>query len=277
MAVGIITLAWRLGVGAAAAIAVAAAAHGAEPTAPFSLRAEGQFPLQYVETTTPRSTQHATSVAPYLGLTATAGLAPGLSASIFANGGHPQLGSFRDNDNTFASVGGNLVKHWDAALSTGVSLEHTHYYDGVFGQTTNIANDVNVFANYRWTPNKDLKITPGVTVTVRLDEAFAVQRYTYGARLNIEQRLFGSRWWWFATPRIRYYDYVGSDAGRRDTRLAISSGLRYEFNEMVSAQMLVAYENRQSNIASRNSDKLAFGASIDFDIDFQRPRWPAGR
>jgi len=275
LAVGIITKAWRLGLGLA--VAVAAAAHGAEPAAPISVRSEGQFPLQHVESTTPRGTQHATSVAPYLGLTATAGLAPGLSASIFANGGHPQLGSFRDNDDTFASVGGNLVKHWGAAFTTGFSLEHTHYYDGVFGKTSNIANDVNVFANYRWAPNKDFKITPGVTVSMRLDEAFAVERYSYGARLNIERRLFGSRWWWFATPRIRYSDYAGSAAGRRDTRLAISSGLRYEFNEMVSAQMLVAYENRQSNVAGRSGDRLAFGASIDFDIDFVRPRWPVGR
>ena len=184
MAVGIISKAWRLGIGAAAAIAVAAAAHGAEPAAPFSLRAEGQFPLQYVETTTPKSSQHATSVAPYLGLTATAGLAPGLSASIFANGGHPQLGSFRDNDNTFASVGGNLVKHWGAALSTGVSLEHTNYYDGVFGKTSNIANDVNFFANYR-NSFKPAALDFGLDSTRQILDPETAQSFDFGMKANL--------------------------------------------------------------------------------------------
>ena len=52
-------------------------------------------------------------------------------------------------------------KRW-GALSIGASVEHTHYYDGIFGETTNIANDVNLFARYIWRPNPDLKITPAV-------------------------------------------------------------------------------------------------------------------
>lgn len=277
MAVGSITTARRLGLGLAGAISVAAAAYGAEPAAPFVLRAEGEFPLQYVETTTSKGSQHVMSAAPYLGLTGTTDLGSGLSTSVFANVGHPQLGSFRDNDDTFASAGGNLVKNWGAGFNTGVSLEHTHYYEDAFGRTTNIANDINLFANYRWAANKDFRTMTGVTVTARLDEAFAVERYSYGVRLNIEQRLFGSRWWLFAAPRVRYSDYVGANAGRHDTRFAVATGLRYEFNEYVSAKVLAGYENRQSNVASRNSDKFAFGASIDFDFDLVRPRWPGGR
>jgi hypothetical protein len=277
LAVGSITTARRLGLGLAGAVSFAAAAYGAEPVVPFELRAEGEFPLQHVETSTSKGSQNGTSAAPYLGLTGTANLSSDLSTSVFANVGHPQLGSFRDNDNTFASAGGNLVKRWGAGFSTGVSIEHTHYYDDAFGRTTNVANDINLFANYRWPTNKDLKVMTGVTVTARLDDAFAVERYSYGVRFNIEQRLFGSRWWVFATPRVRYSDYVGADSGRRDARFAIASGLRYEINEYVSAKILAGYENRQSNVASRNSDKFAFGASIDFDFDFVRPRWPAGR
>ena len=244
---------------------------------PFELRAEGEFPLQYVETSTSKGNRNATSAAPYLGLTGTVNVGSGLSTSVFANVGHPQLGSFRDNDDTFASAGGNLVKHWGAGLNTGVSIEHTHYYEDAFGRMTNVANDINLFANYRWAANKDLRVTTAVTVTARLDEAFAVERYSYGVRLNIEQRLFGSRWWVFATPRVRYSDYVGAESGRRDARFAFATGLRYEFNEYVSAKVLAGYENRESNVASRNSDKFAVGASIDFDFDLVRPRWPGGR
>ncbi len=166
---------------------------------PIQVRAEGSFPLQYIESVSSKSRQHNLTAAPYLGLIATANLAPDLSTSVFTNGGHNELGNFRDNDNTFVSAGGNLVKRW-GALSTGISVEHTHYYDGIFGPTTNIANDVNLFAGYIWGPNPDLRITPAATVTIRLDETFAVQRYTYGARVEIEQRLSGP-WWAFVTPR----------------------------------------------------------------------------
>ena len=79
------------------------------------------------------------------------------------------------------------------------------------------------------------------------------------------------------TPRLRYADYVGSEAGRRDTRIAIVGGLKYVFNDSVSARMLAGYENRSSNVAGRGSDKFTVGASLDFDIDFTRPRWQGGR
>ena len=86
-----------------------------------------------------------------------------------------------------------MVKRW-GALGTGISIEHTHYYDGNFGPTTNIANDVNLFAGYVWKPNPDLRITPAATVTMRVDDALAVQRYSYSARVEIEQRLVGPLW-----------------------------------------------------------------------------------
>jgi hypothetical protein len=113
-------------------------------------------------------------------------------------------------------------------------------------------------------------------MTTRLDDAFTVQRYTYGARVEIEQRLSGP-WWAFVTPRVRYLDYVGTEAGRRDTRVAIVGGLKYVFNDSVTARMLAGYENRSSNIASKNSDKFTAGISLDFDVDFMRPRWRADR
>jgi hypothetical protein len=265
----------KLWLGLAAAGGLSAAAHGAEPAAPIQVRADGSFPLQYIESVSGTSRQHNLSAAPYLGLVATAHLAPDVSTSVFVNGGHNELGSFRDSDNTFVSAGGNLVKRW-GTLSTGISVEHTHYYDGIFGPTTNIANDVNLFVGTIWRPNPDLKITPAAMVTIRLDDAFAVQRYTYGARLEIEQRLAGP-WWAFVTPRIRYLDFVGSEAGRHDMRIAIVGGLKYVFNDSVSARMLAGYENRSSNLASKGSDKFTVGVSLDFDIDFTRPRELGGR
>jgi len=272
----IIIKARRPCLGLAAVILASTAAHGAEPAAaPFSLHAEGSFPLQYIETVTSASRQHQLSAAPYLGLAARAQLEPDLSTAIFVNGGHGQPGSFRDNDDTFASVGGDIVKRW-GAFRTGISLEHTNFFDGTFGQTTSIANDVNFFASYLWLPNPNLKIRPSASATIRLDDAFAVNRYSYNARIDIEQRLFGS-WWLVAAPRLRYSDYVGSESGRHDTRLAVLGGLKYDFNDNVSAMMLAGFETRASNIESKNSDKFTVGASIDFNIDFSRPRWPAGR
>ena len=75
------------------------------------------------------------------------------------------------------------MKRW-GALSIGISVEHTHYYDGIFGPTTNMANDVNLFAGYIWRPNPDLKITPAATVTVRLDD---------GSRCSVTPTAPGSR------------------------------------------------------------------------------------
>ena len=43
-----------------------------------------------------------------------------------------------------------------------------------------------------------------------------VQRYSYGARIDIEQRLSGP-WWLVAASRLRRSDYVGSESGRRHT------------------------------------------------------------
>jgi len=251
------------------------AAQGAEPPPPFELRAEGSFPLQYTESVSGASRQHNATAAPYLGMIATARLQPDLSASIFANGGHSPLGSFSDNDNTFLSFGGNLVRQW-GAFRAGLSIEHTQYFDDVFAEKTNRANDVNIFASYAWQPNPDLRIRPSATVAVRLDDALMVQRYSYGGRIDIERRLSGP-WWLVVSPRIRYSDYAGSDAGRRDLRMAIVAGLKYTINESLGIRMLAGYDNRASNMASRNSDKFTVGVSLDFDIDFARPLWPAGR
>jgi len=162
--------------GLAATVGLAAAAQGAE-LAPLFRCAPRVRSRCNILNRQHHVRQHNLSAAPYLGLIATTNLAPDVSTSVFANGGHNELGSFRDNDNTFVSAGGNLAKRW-GALSTGISVEHTHYYDGIFGPTSNIANDVNLFVGYIWRPNPDLKITPAATVTMRFDDAFTVQRYT---------------------------------------------------------------------------------------------------
>jgi hypothetical protein len=265
----------RLWLGLAAAVGLAAAAQGAELAAPFELRGEGSFPLQYIESVSGASRQHTLTAAPYLGLTARAYLQPDLTTSIYAEGGHERLGSFRDTDNTFASMGGNLVKHW-GAVSTGVAIEHTNYYNGVFGTTANVANDVLLFARHVWQPSQDFRLITAVNATIRLNEALAVQRYNYSARFDIERRLLGS-WWALAAVRFRYSDGVGSDAGRRDTRLAFVGGLKYEFNENVTARMLAGYEHRASNIAGRNVDRYSIGASLDFNVDFMHPGRLGGR
>jgi hypothetical protein len=250
------------------ALALTGAAHAAEPA--FDVRAEGSFPVQYLEAVNAAARQHTTSIAPYFGLSAIGRLQPDLSASIFATGGHGELGSLRDNDNTFVNFGGNVVKRWDA-LGAGVSIEHTRYFEGSFGEAGMIANEANVFVRYAWRPNPDLRITPSVVASVRADESLAVQRYQYSLRVAVEQRLTGS-WWIVAAPRFRYYDYVGTEAGRHDNRFAIVGGLKYQVNESVDLMMLTGYENRASNIMARNSDRTFVGASLDFNISLLNPR-----
>jgi hypothetical protein len=250
---------------------VAAQAQSAAQT--FEWRAEGSFPLQYTETSTARSDTRATNMIPYLGLIGTVQLEPGLSAFVFANGGHGQLGSFLETDNTFASAGSGMTRRW-GAFAAGFSFEHTHYFNGTFGDETNVANDANLFASYRWSPNPGLSIRPSAVATMRVDDMIAVQRYSAGGRIDIEQRLSGP-WWFFVSPRIRYLHYVGSEAGRRDTRLAVVTGLKYLINDSMSVRTLAGWESRTSTVPSRAADRFTIGASFDFDIDFAR--LPAGR
>jgi hypothetical protein len=41
--------------------------------------------------------------------------------------------------------------------------------------------------------------------------------------------------------------------------------------------MLAGYENRSSNIASKNVDRYSIGASLDFNVDFMRSDRIVGR
>ena len=249
---------------------MAAVAHAAEPPPSFDLRAEGSFPFQYQQTQTATSRQNSETAAPFGALTATAHLSNDWSASVFGNAGHDQLGRFRDNDNTFASYGSNIAKRWGGLL-TGASIEHTYYYTGSFGQTSSIANDVNVFARYEWKPRVDLMITPMLVGTTRLDDAWVTQRYSVGVSFDIQQRLIGN--WWFVTmPRIRYSSYVGAEAGRRDVSLSTVAGLRYRFNDHVSFTTLAGGESRSSTVVDKRREKFVAGASLDFDFDLLRWR-----
>jgi hypothetical protein len=99
------SIAARLAVSALAAILSSPdAAQGAEPAPRLELRGEASFPLQYGQSYTAASQQTAHTIAPFGGLMATAHLQNDWSTSVFASGGHDQLGRFRDNDDTFASL-----------------------------------------------------------------------------------------------------------------------------------------------------------------------------
>lgn len=128
----------------AALIAAATPARAAEPN-PLEFRAEGSFPVKYVETQSDTFHRNRISGEPFFALVATAHLMPDLNVSMFANGGHDPLTGFRDNDNTFMSFGANAVKRW-GAFSVGASMEHTQFYQGAFGPPTNDANDANLRA-----------------------------------------------------------------------------------------------------------------------------------
>jgi hypothetical protein len=248
-----------------------ATAQNAPSAQPFELRTEGSIPLQYSQITQGGTRQDGVTAAPYLALMAVHELQPGLTSTLFAEGGHAPIDQFRDADNTFASFGGNLVRRWDQ-FHVGVSLEHSRFYSGAFGPTTTIANDANIFTRYRWTPDANLRITPWAMAGLRFDDTASAQRYSFTGRVDIERRLIGS-WWLVAIPRIRYANYVGDEAGRRDFTASIVAGLRYDFNANISARMLAGYENRMSNVADDSRKRLIVGVSLDFAFAAERPRW----
>jgi hypothetical protein len=260
----------RLWLGLAAAMSAVTLAHGAEPSIPLAIRAEGSFPIQSIETFKSTAQTGTTLNSPYFGLSAIAQLQADLKASVFADGGHNKLGGFRDTDNTFASFGAGIARKL-GAFTSGVSFEHTYFYNGTFDSINSVANDLNLFVRYDGRPNPNLQITPVVAAEARLDDTLAVQRYTYSARVDIEQRLIGS-WWFITTPRIRYSDYVNKEAGRLDVVLSMQAGLKYVINDSVSIRTLAGAEDRASNIKGKSLDKLTVGASIDFKVDFARPR-----
>lgn len=247
----------------------ARAAQGAEQASPFELRVQGSFPIQYVKTYT-KTTEENTFNVPYLAAIGSVRLDPSLSTSVFVDGGHGQLGRFSDNDNVFATVGGNVVKRW-GAFAVGASVEHVNYFIGTFERTSSDANDATAFARYTWAPNESLKIEPLVNTTVRFDDNLTAQRYSYGLRIDIEQRLVGS-WWLIATPRIRYDDYVGNNAVRRDTIVSVVAGLKYVIDDRVSFTTLAGVQDRASNITSKSGDRFIVGASIDFNFNFMGSR-----
>lgn len=152
---------------------------------------EGSLPVQYVDTTTPNSRTSSMMYAPFLKVMATSYLQPGLTTSVYAEGGHDPLGRFRDNDNISANFGANIVRRW-GAFSVGVALEHSYFYTGVFSRAPNVVNGLNVFARYIWLPNNNLRIVPSANATIRFEDSLVLQRYLYNARVEIEQRLWGS-------------------------------------------------------------------------------------
>jgi hypothetical protein len=265
------SIAARLAVSALAAILSSPdAAQGAEPAPRLELRGEASFPLQYGQSYTAASQQTAHTIAPFGGLMATAHLQNDWSTSVFASGGHDQLGRFRDNDDTFASFGGNVVKRWGAFLG-GLSVEHTHFYDGTFGATSNIANDVTVFGRYNTILGRDLRVTPMIGAALRLDDNFSAERVSLALSLDIERRLTGS-WWLIARPRIRASAYLGEQAGRQDLAMSLVAGARYYFNDNVSFTALAGGESRSSTDFDRRREKFIVGASLDFDIVLARWR-----
>lgn len=252
-------------------LAAVAAGETAGQAGPLELRAEASFPAQYIEVISRNAGQGTTSGAPYFALAAIASLQPGLTSAVFANGGREPLGSFRETPNTFASVGGNLVKRW-GTLSTGVSLEHTYYYNDMVGRTPTIGNDVNLFVRQAFHPNRDWAIQPALIANVRANEDLAVQRYGMTGRIDIERRLIGS-WWLVASPRMRINYFVGAESGRRDLRTSIVGGLKYVFNDNLDARLLAGYEHQASNVAFRAADRFVVGASLNVSLSTaQRPR-----
>jgi hypothetical protein len=246
------------------------AAKAAEPP-PVELQIEGSLPLQYIEVLTKGAERQTVSAAPFLAGALRAELAPDFTAALFARGGHNPPGTFRDNDGTLASFGGNVSKRW-GEFSAGARLEHSLYYNTtVFGAPNSVVNDADVFVQYRFRPSHDLQVTMDASTGGRFDDAFVLQRMNYSFRVEIEQRLVGS-WWLIAKPRLRFSNYVGAEAGRRDVVASMVSGVKYEFTPDVHLAMVAGYEDRASNVPSKNRDRFVAGASLDFNFTVEAPR-----
>jgi len=87
-----------------------------------------------------------------------------------------------------------------------------------------------------------------------------VERNLFRFKVDLERKV-ADRWWVFATPSLRVYDYV---SGRLDDIYAITTGLRYDITRDVSLTSSVGYESRNSSSSSRNFNNMVVGLSLDF-------------
>jgi len=237
------------------------------PTLNFAI--DGSLPLQYESNPTRVETKRQPDYvfSPYFKLSAFGDLRPDLSYSFYAATSVDRYLQTEDNTGSLAAFGTQLIKKWES-LQLGVTYEHSYGYDKDFETLFSSNNDFGVFLRYSYTnPAGDFNIRPYLTATTRLDEGLALQRNLYSFKIDFERRLI-DRWWIILTPRVRYYNYFDTQAGRRDLITSISTGLKFDVSRDVNFTTSIGYENRASNIPGKNYDNLIIGASLDFSYTY---------
>jgi hypothetical protein len=109
----------------------------------------------------------------------------------------------------------------------------------------------------------------------RLDEDLVVQRYLYYFKVDFEQKLI-DRWSFIVTPRVRFYDYLGTQSGRHDWVYSASAGLRRNITEGLDFSTTVGYEDRVSNLPRKGYDTWTVQASLDFSYTILRSKGGSG-
>jgi hypothetical protein len=242
-------------------------ARSTEPSPAFNFALDGSLPGQ-IENNITRVPHNGTtdfSYSPFLKLSAITNPRPDLTYSIYADMNVNRYLQYFNNSGSTAGVGTQLVKKWDG-LQLGALYDWSDFYDRDFRERFGTNNDLGLFLRYYYvTPDAKLRIKPNLAMTTRFDQDLAVQRYLYSFKVDFEYR-FMDRWSAIVTPRVRYYDYVGVQAGRRDLIYSVSTGLRHNITDNLDFTTTVGYENRVSNLPGKDYNDLTIGATLDFSF-----------
>ena len=246
---------------------LAVQAHAAEQYPSINFSFDGSLPLQYETNPTRSETkkQPDSIFSPYFRLSAYGDLRPDISYSFYAATSVDRYLQEQDNTGSTIAFGGQVTKKW-GPLQLGAVYDRNYGYDQDYRTLNSINNDFGVFLRYHYSnAAADFRIRPGIAITARLDEFFTLQRNLYNFKIDFEKKLL-DRWWLILTPRVRFYDYSDTQAGRQDLIASISTGIKYEINQDMNFTTTIGYESRRSNTPDKNYKNLFVGASLDFSF-----------
>jgi len=245
----------------------------AEQTSAFNFALDGSVPFE-LDSNINRVQHNATAdfhYSPFLKLSALTDLGPDLTYSIYADATVDRYIQYYNSNASTAGFGTQLKKQWDG-LQLGAVYEWSQFFDRDFNESMGASNNIGGFLRYRYSsPGAQFRVKPSLSMMTRFDENFVVQRYLYYFKVDFEYE-FVDRWSAIVTPRIRYFDYTGTQEGRRDMVYSISGGLRRRITQGLNFNTTVAYEHRDSNLAGKSYDDLTIGVSLDFSYTLLRSK-----
>jgi len=244
-----------------------------DPSPAFNFSIDGSVPAEF-DSNINRVPHNATAdfhYSPFFKLSAITDLRPDLTYSIFADTSIDRYTQYYNTNSSMAGVGTQLVKKWDR-LQLGVSYDWNQYYDREFRKLIGVNNDFGVFLRYYYSaPDASFRIKPNFSLMSRLDDNLVVQRYLYYFKVDFEHKLI-DHWSFVVTPRVRFYDYVGTQNGRQDWVYSASAGLRRAITDGLNFTTTVGYENRASNRPVKNYNDWTVQASLDFSYTIFRSK-----